>query len=44
MEQEQQFLQALQGVATARIDGDRLELRTGQGALAATLVREPASQ
>lgn len=44
MEQEQQFLQALQDVATARIDGDRLELRSERGALAATLVREPAAQ
>jgi heat shock protein HslJ len=42
MEQEQQFLQALQTVASVRIDGDRLELRTGEGALAATLLREPA--
>lgn len=44
MEQEQQFLQALQTVASARIDGDRLELRTEAGALAATLVREPTAR
>jgi heat shock protein HslJ len=44
MEQEQQFLQALQGVATARIDGDRLELRTGLAALAVTLVLASAVQ
>jgi heat shock protein HslJ len=37
MEQEQQFLKALQTVATARFEGDRLELRTADGAMAATL-------
>jgi len=39
MEQEQQFLKALETVATARFEGDRLELRTAAGALAATLSR-----
>jgi heat shock protein HslJ len=39
MEQEQQFLTALGTVATARIEGDRLELRTAAGALAATFTR-----
>jgi len=33
MEQEQAFLQALQGVATMRMEGDRLELRAADGAL-----------
>ncbi len=40
MEQEQQFLRALETVATARFEGDRLELRTPQGALAATLTKD----
>ena len=39
MEQEQQFLKALETVATARFEGDRLELRTATGALAATLAK-----
>lgn len=39
MEQEQQFLKALESVATTRIEADRLELRTAQGALALTLAR-----
>lgn len=34
MEQEQQFLAALESVATVRQEGDRLELRTATGALA----------
>ena len=34
MEQEQQFLTALRAVATARFEGDSLELRAGDGALA----------
>ncbi len=34
MAQEQQFLAALATMATARIEGDRLELRTSDGALA----------
>jgi heat shock protein HslJ len=42
MEQEQQFLQALETVAAARQEGDRLELRTAHGALAVSLVRESA--
>lgn len=41
MEQEQQFLKALETVATARFESDRLELRTAAGALAMTLEREP---
>jgi heat shock protein HslJ len=40
MEQEQQFLKALEAVATARMEGDRLELRTATGALAATLTKQ----
>jgi heat shock protein HslJ len=40
MEQEQQFLKALETVATARFEGDRLELRTAAGALAATLAKD----
>jgi len=40
MEQEQQFLHALATVATARIEGDRLELRTASGALALSLARD----
>jgi len=41
MEQEQQFLKALETVATARQEADRLELRTADGALAVTLSRAP---
>jgi heat shock protein HslJ len=40
MEQEQQFLKALETVATAGFEGDRLELRTATGALAMTLTKE----
>jgi heat shock protein HslJ len=40
MEQEQQFLKALETVTTARMEGDRLELRTATGALAATLAKK----
>jgi heat shock protein HslJ len=40
MEQEQQFLKALESVATAHFEGDRLELRTPEGALAATLKQD----
>lgn len=40
MEQEQQFLQALATVATARREGDRLELRTADGALAVSLLQD----
>jgi heat shock protein HslJ len=39
MQQEALFLAALATVATWRIDGDRLELRTAQGALAVSLRR-----
>lgn len=39
MEQEQQFLKALETVATARFEGDRLELRTAADALAMTLTK-----
>jgi heat shock protein HslJ len=39
MEQEQQFLRALSTVATARFEGERLELRTAEGALAVSLSR-----
>lgn len=42
MEQEQAFLQALTTVATARVDGNRLTLRTAAGAIAANLERAPA--
>jgi len=41
MEQEQQFLKALETVATARHEADRLELRTADGAMAVTLHRTP---
>jgi heat shock protein HslJ len=37
MEQERQFLEALQSVATIRIEGRRMELRRADGALALTL-------
>ena len=39
MEQEQQFLHVLGTVATHRIEGDRLELRTARGAIAMLLAR-----
>lgn len=39
MAQETQYLKALETAATYRVDGDRLELRTADGALAATFVR-----
>jgi len=42
MAQETQYLRALESAATYRIDGDRLELRTADGALAATFVRSAA--
>jgi heat shock protein HslJ len=41
MEQEQAFLGALQTVATVRIEGDRLEFRTADDALALMLRRLP---
>jgi len=40
MEQEQQFLKALETVATARQEGERLELRTATGAMAVNLAAE----
>ena len=42
MEQEQQFLKALETVATARQEADRLELRTADGAMAVTLHKAAA--
>lgn len=39
MEQETQFLLALESAATFRMDGDLLELRTSDGSLAVTLTR-----
>jgi heat shock protein HslJ len=39
MAQERNFLQALETVATASVEGDRLELRRADGALAITLER-----
>lgn len=44
MEQEQAFLNALGNVATFRMEGDRLELRGADGALAASFRRVPASK
>lgn len=40
MEQERQFLKALEAVTSAGVDGDRLELRTAMEQLAATLTRK----
>ncbi len=42
MEQEQQFLRALETVATVSHEGDRLELRRADGALAVSLAKDPA--
>lgn len=39
MEQEQAYLSALETAATYRIDGNQLELRTADGALAVTFIR-----
>jgi heat shock protein HslJ len=39
MEQEAAFLKALETATTARFEADRLELRTADGAMAATLAR-----
>ena len=39
MEQEQAFLKALATARSARFEGDRLELRTEDGALAASFTR-----
>ena len=41
MEQEAQYLAALQTAATYRIDGDRLQLRTADGALVADYLLKP---
>jgi heat shock protein HslJ len=41
MAQEQAFFKALESVATTRMEGDGLEMRTAQGALAVALVRIP---
>jgi heat shock protein HslJ len=43
MDQETQYLAALATAATYRIDGNKLELRTADGALAATFTKAPAS-
>jgi len=43
MDQEQAFLNALGKVATFRMEGDRLELRGADGALAASFQRVPGS-
>lgn len=43
MQQETLFLAALASVAAFRIDGDKLELRTAQGALAVSLRRRPGA-
>ena len=40
MAQEAAFLRALEAVASARREGDRLELRTATGALAATMIQD----
>ena len=40
MEQEQEFLKMLETVATARLEGDRLELRTAGNQLAAMLTKD----
>lgn len=42
MEQEQAFVAALGTVATARVEGNRLDLRTADGALAISATREAA--
>jgi heat shock protein HslJ len=44
MEQEEFFLKALETVATMRMEGDGLELRTKDGALAVEFRRIPGSQ
>jgi heat shock protein HslJ len=41
MEQEHQLLKAFETVSTVRAEGDRLELRTAEGALAVEAVRNP---
>lgn len=42
MDQEDAFLKALQSVTALRMDGDRLELRNAEGALAAIFTRDAA--
>lgn len=42
MDQEAAFLKALATAASARVDADRLELRTAEGALAVTAIRRQA--
>jgi heat shock protein HslJ len=42
MEQEHAFFKALETAATARMEGNQLELRTADGALALALERNPA--
>ena len=42
MEQEQEYLAALETAATYRIDGDTLEMRTADGALVAGYLAQPA--
>lgn len=42
MEQEHAFFKALETAATARMEGNQLELRTADGALALSLERNPA--
>ena len=42
MEQEKAFLEALESAAIARLEGNRLDLRRADGALAASFVREQA--
>ena len=42
MEQEARYLEALHTAASFRFDGDRLVLRTAEGAIAVTLMRAPA--
>ena len=44
MEQERAFVDALASVATARVDGNRLELRREDGTLAVTLQRSADAQ
>ena len=43
MEQEHAFLKALESVATMRIEGDQLEMRSADGALAASFKRSSGS-
>ena len=43
MEQDAGFLEALRSVATFRLDADRLDLRTADGAMAMSLVRAAAA-